>query len=243
MHTAQNVSDPRRDEIVADSIRDHRRAVLTHRTAQGWRTYKSHFQSGSESAENVVLLLDTSEEELAIAPQVGQTIGVTFRLGQNKCGFSAVILEVRVPSVVLRWPDHLQQLQRRVFERASPPEGSIVAVRFWREDGTSGGVAGERHVRHGQLDDLSAGGMRIKVADPQDVELDQLYRCVFTAYPGAPAMVLEAVLRHREACDRGRASLGFQFIGLETTPDGRRVLERLARIVTQFHRANRRTTR
>jgi hypothetical protein len=80
--------------------------------------------------------------------------------------------------------------------------------------------------------------MRIKVADPKDVELDRTYKCVLTPRPGKPALVLEAVLRHREAGDSGRASLGFQFVGMETTAEGIRLLDRLVRVVNHFHRAH-----
>jgi hypothetical protein len=49
--------------------------------------------------------------------------------------------------------------------------------------------------------------------------------------------VLDAVLRHREAAEQGRASLGFQFVGMETTPEGLRLLDRLVRIVNHFQRS------
>jgi hypothetical protein len=111
-------------------------------------------------------------------------------------------------------------------------------VRFWREAAGGDASTDARNVRHGQLEDISAGGMRIKVADPKDVSLDRTYRCVFTPRPGKPSLVLDAVLRHREAVDQGRASLGFQFVGMEATPEGLRLLDRLVRIVNHFQRSN-----
>jgi hypothetical protein len=80
--------------------------------------------------------------------------------------------------------------------------------------------------------------MRIKVADSKEVQLDRTYRCVFSPRAGKPSLVLDAVLRHREAGDQGRAALGFQFVGMETTQDGLRLLDRLVRIVNHFQRSH-----
>jgi c-di-GMP-binding flagellar brake protein YcgR len=145
--------------------------------------------------------------------------------------------------ITLRWPDHLQQLQRRVYERARPPKDAIIAVRFWREEVASGSAAEARCVRHGQLEDISAGGMRIKVARPNEIELGATCRCAFAPRPGKPSLVLDALVRHREAAGSGRASIGFQFVGLETTVEGRQLLDRLARTVSQFQRARSRSRR
>jgi len=80
--------------------------------------------------------------------------------------------------------------------------------------------------------------MRIKVADSKEVQIDRTYRCVFTPRSGKPSLVLDAVLRHREAVNQGRASLGFQFVGMETTHDGLHLLDRLVRIVNHFQRSH-----
>jgi len=140
-------------------------------------------------------------------------------------------------AVVLRWPSQVQQLQRRVFERSTPPPGTIIAVRFWRAQPADQRASDERDVRYGQLEDLSAGGMRIKLARPADIEAGALYCCTFSPKQGKPPFFVDAVLRHREAAEQNRASLGFQFVGLEATADGRRTLDRLARLVSYFQRA------
>jgi hypothetical protein len=143
----------------------------------------------------------------------------------------------------LGWPDHLQQLQRRVYERVRPMRDTVISVRFWREDQATASSVEARDVRHGQMEDLSVGGMRVKAANPAAIEDGQTYRCVFAPKPGKPSFVLDALIRHHEDADQGRASIGFQFIGLEATPEGRRTLERLARTVTQLQRARSRSRR
>jgi len=54
---------------------------------------------------------------------------------------------------------------------------------------------------------------------------------------------VDGLIRHRQAADQGRACIGVQFVGLEATPEGRRVLARIARTVTQFQRTRARMRR
>ncbi len=245
MSGTRAVAADERDEILRDAVSHQWRTVLTRRTPEGWRTYNSAFASGSRASETIVVRVGSpSDDAPATVLQPGETLGVTFRLGHKKCMFSSVLQSIQQRKETalfrLRWPDHLHQLQRRAYNRVCPPKGSVVAVRFWHEDTEPEGARGARTIRHGQLEDVSAGGLRIKVADPKDMHIGRTYRCVFSPRPGAPPLILEATLRQREAAEKGRASLGFQFMGLQTSPEGRRTLDRLARIVSQFQNAHRR---
>jgi hypothetical protein len=58
--------------------------------------------------------------------------------------------------------------------------------------------------------------MRLKVADAVSVELERTYKAVFTPRHGRPALILDSILRHREAIENGRASLGFNSSGLNS---------------------------
>ncbi len=243
MSATQTIAAPRQDQILEDSVRQQRPLVLTHNSPDGWRTFRAVFAAFADGAPTLTVSVDLRGDQVpATLPSVGATLGGTFRLGHKKCMFSTVLLNTQRRAEEIVWtvrkPEQLQQLQRRAYERALPPKGAIVAVRFWREVPGHDAATDSRAVRHGQLEDISAGGMRIKVADPKDVELDKTYKCAFAPRSGKPALVLDAVLRHREAGDSGRASLGFQFVGLETTAEGLRQLDRLVRIVNHFHRAH-----
>lgn len=227
-----------RDEILGSAAQRRLKAVLTLRLENGWRTYKCWFVSGE--GHDVLLRLASEDVDTALRDATGDmAIGVTFRFGHKKCLFSSKIVEmydgpdhVRVH---VRYPHEMQQLQRRVYERAEPPAGTIVPVRFWcldvahEEDGRS-------DVRHGQLEDLSAGGMRIRTSDLADIHVGGLYRCVFAPSPGASPILVDSTLLHHEATDKGRAALGFHFMGLEATPEGKKTLERIVRLVKQFQR-------
>lgn len=234
------------DQVLIDSIRQQRPIVLTQSTPEGWRTLKASFLTGSpELGEFTVRAVPEPDQLIGSPPDKGVRLGGTFRMGHKKCMFTSEVRGARAQAaacdLVLSWPDQVQQLQRRAYERAVPPQGTVIAVRFWREGGEN--QSASRVIRHGQLEDISCGGIRIRVPDPMDVQVGCTYKCVFTPRQGKPALVLDTILRHREGAESGRASLGFQFVGLETSVERLRTLDRLARLVRHFQRSKARPLR
>lgn len=238
----QRLVEDHKDHILEESIRDERHLVLTERSSQGWRLWKSRFVTGSKAAANLLVKLRLDEGNTHTL-EAGSNVGVTFRTGHMKCMFRSTVEHVQHRPdgdvLKLRWPENIQRLQRRIFERTTPPRGQVVAVKFWRVEPSDpfNPTASPASVRHGQMEDLSAGGLRIHVADPGDVQLGTTYRCSFAPNQGAPHIVVESILLHKEAADRARSSLGFQFVGLDTSQEGRKTLERLAKIVSQYQRS------
>lgn len=242
------VADARRDQVLQDSIDRGVRAVIAHRPTDRWLSHKAIFVCGSADSGQLGLHMPPTHDSSASAcPKVGDSVGVTFRLNHKKCMFHSLVLALNRqegdPLLTVRWPGALLQLQRRAYDRATPPRGEIVAVRLWRDDMSRENVSGKADVRNAQMVDLSAGGLSVTVADDDVFELGATYRCVFTTSPGAPSILLEATLRHRTVDDRQRACLGFQFLGLETTVDGSRVLGRLADAVRTFKNMETRSRR
>lgn len=254
MNAVRVIRKPQSDRIIAESVDQKRRLVLTHESPQGWRTFNSTFVSGYESARTIQVSAQIPADVVPSGiPRAGDTLGVTFRVGHKKCMFASRLTSLErfgtEMIVILPWPDQVHQLRRRAYERAKPPEGVEIPVRLYRIGVSSdspldlhAGVEA-RTVLYGQLEDLSAGGIRITVADVADYQLGSTYRCSFAPRPGKPPLVLDTLLRHRGTAEEGRATVGFQVVGLESTPEGQRVLERLGRTVTQFQRAHARKKR
>ncbi|MCH7807787.1 MAG: PilZ domain-containing protein [Planctomycetes bacterium] len=254
MTTTKATTQAQCEQALTDALRRRDRAVVTLHHEDGWRTHKATFLFGSRPAGRIGLRLAvTAQDNMTDLPQPGETLGVTFRAGHKKCMFASTMQSAQWDDgtadrpagilVTVLWPDHLQQLQRRAYERAAPPSGTIIPVRFWRENQESNSTGGRAGMRHGQLEDLSAGGMCIVTTDVAEGELERYYRCVFTPKPGGPAVIIDARLRYRETADQGRVRLGFHFVGLETTAEGRRLLTRIARIVARFQRTRSRQHR
>lgn len=242
MATTEALAREQQDHVLQDSIHQQRHLVLTHNGPIGWRTFKASFVSGCpRSGEVTVRVILPDDVNSCDLPKRGDTLGGTFRMGHKKCMFCAKVVSSLLWSseatIVLKWPAQMQQLRRRSYQRVAPPRDQVVAVRFWCETSESQQPADARTVRHGQLEDISCGGLRIKVANVNDLQMEATYKCVFAPRQGKPSLLVDGILRHRQAVEHGRASLGFQFVGLETTQEGMRTLDRLARIVSHFQRA------
>jgi len=237
MSGLQQLAPTQRDEILLDSIRRKVQVALCVQQETGFSRRKGRFLAGSAASDGLKIeVFSASDGDGPLNRD--DRVGVSFRVGHKKCMFRASVedVEPRGRSVVvgMKWPAHLRQLQRRSYERVAPPPGVVIAVRFWRSDGGPTSSGQSRDVRHGQLEDLSAGGLRLLVGDCTGLELEKEYQCIFAARTGDCAVLAPGVLRHIEALPSGRASLGFQFLGLEATEEGTTLLGRIARVVSQF---------
>ncbi len=239
MTRMMQLTDKRTRDLLTDSIEKQAQISVTHRFPDGWRQFRSAFVTCLPDEEKILIATPVVQDEHTPSPPaVGSVLGISFRVGHKKCMFETT----RVPhagetdeAIAIRWPAELQQLQRRAYERSAPPQGSIVSVKFFRTAPEPATPA--RETRYGELEDLSAGGIRVNAANADGLTIGHTFECLFAPRPGAAPICCEVVLKHREAAERGRASLGFQFIGLETSNEGRETLTRLARIASEFQRA------
>ncbi len=231
------VSQCRRDEIIADAALRQTQVVLTRHDDVGWQVQKSRFLGADEQGRRLFVALPSLGGGTGgFVPHCGELLGITFRRGHKKCLFNAKVTSIDDDTSVgleLRWPDELQELQRRAYQRACPPPGRQIEVRFWA--GESDWPDGSPRV--GVLEDISAGGARVRSNDPGDFAPGQSIRLSFALQSKGPELVIDAIFRHRESRTKGVCSLGFQFVGLETTQEGQAMLSRIARVVTDFQRA------
>ncbi len=231
--------DQRKDEILADAVLRELEITITHRITDSWRTYRASFVACDEGKQFICTTKPKPKQDVpAVIPPIGAALGVTFRLGHKKCMFSTtrepVPLECDQNSFAIAWPDHLQHLQRRAYKRVSPPAGVVVSVQFWRVSLPASEDRKKREVYYGELEDISAGGMRVDAAHTAAIDAGQSCECLFVPRPGEAPIILDAILRYKEDAGHDRASLGFQFVGLETSFEGREMLARLARVVSDY---------
>lgn len=250
------VEEVRKNEIIASAIEKETPCVLTRRGDRGWQPCKSRLVSHPEAVGRL-LLSASADTELGTGEPLtpGERVGVTFRRGHKKCMFATTVtgpvaLEPTagdaIECIELQWPEGLQELQRRVYFRATPL-GRRVNVRFW-----PGGVVGRADAERdggtlmvGVLQDLSAGGMRIKTTDvaPDTFAEGDAVGCAFAPKPRGETLILDGTFRHCQVEDDGSASIGVQFVGLEASERGRETLAALARVVTDFQRGQARQQR
>ncbi len=239
----QQLVGQQRDQLLRDAERRKLHVTITHRGDAGWSIFKGCFKSDSSTAQSPTLCICDIQKKPEEWPTENDVVGIAFRVGHKKCMFGAQFRRVESVSgnhlLSLSWPETIQQLQRRAYERVSPPPGVVVSVRF-RPENSSKEDSGRPVMRHGQLENLSAGGVQVSVSNRTEVDHDSTYQVVFAPKSGSPSLVLETILKHCEEVENDRLLLGFQFIGLETTPNGHDLLERLAHAVASFKRMNQR---
>ncbi len=234
-------------DILREAVCRRLHLTLTYRGPAGWRCYKGIFAQAAvgEAILRACIKIDNGPEGYGL-PRAGSALGASFRFGHKKCMFASTLRSVREANegliVTLDAPTRLSHLQRRVFERVTLPPDAAIAVRFWHEHDDAKPPQ-ERDIRYAQLEDLSAGGLRMRGSKVGDLQLHSTFRCAFSLQSNSPTFVLDAVLMHREEVGNGRASLGFHFIGLEATQQGQHDLERLARAVHYLQRQNKQLPR
>lgn len=240
-----------RDELLAESAQQHTQLTLTTKASGRWRTYKSTMLDITRGKRALVVSYPIVKDGESPEFIPGEQIGVTFRHRNRKLLFSAVVFGRGPESegspcsgdptpLLLTWPAQIEQLQRRAYHRVEIPRESPVAIRLWRGSlGPDGGIvpAPSRGVL-GRLLDLSVGGVRVEVAEADDPSLEPNDAAVveFAPEPHQPSITAEVCFRHVQPSSPGWLSLGFQFIGLEVTPNGQAVLARLARTVSRLQR-------
>ncbi len=243
MDRMQYVEPTRRDEILAEAIEKTTPVVVTSRNRTDWVTHKSHFLAAPGLQHHLLITGPLTTKNGAITTLTrGEQIGVSFRRGHKKCLFGSVVedLQEYPQAVVIEWPEQLQEFQRRVYHRSTPPRGVTIEVCLWPADthGHTAPALPPEDACHGTLNDLSVGGIRIKTRTNPSFRIGQTIVCHFVHRRGAPPMSLEAMFRHRQREPNESESLGLQFVGLEATPGGRKRLVRLAQIVSEFQRSH-----
>ena len=251
------VDTQKKNDILAHAIDRGQFCVVTSREDGAWRSAKTKFVKAEDAPDRLFIEAVDAGGDHALSYLSGELVGVNFRRGHRKCLFATTVLgttsiegadESLVNVVELDWPESMQEMQRRAFQRAVPT-GHHVSVRFWE-----GGIAGRKEAEHesrgirtGTLVDLSAGGMRILSADvaPDTFEDGDTIGFSFRPKSRGETIVIDGVFRHLQLTVDGLASIGIQFIGLECTPEGRDLLAVLADVVAEYNRAlnNRRKPR
>lgn len=172
-----------------------------------------------------------------VEPAVGQTVGVSLKLKHHKYVFMAVVADGPAGVLTIERPGHMQRLARRAYQRADIPAGFIVRASFWLgcRQSEPMGATPDRPVWSGRLTNISAGGFMLNTSDKSVDSLeegDQVgVRVLFGA--GQEAIYADAQIRHVKAW-ADMVEIGFQFVGLEHTEDGKRALAAIGQKVVMF---------
>jgi c-di-GMP-binding flagellar brake protein YcgR len=217
--------------------------ITTHQYDQ-WQVYKSNFIAlGNNRLLLAPPVLDTHDGHME--PSQGQELAITFKQGYYKNIFTtrAIAQEryeidpgIFMPVVAVMVPDQLEKIQRRAYTRALVPENERIPVTFQRVSSQSNKSA---ETWQGQLTDLSAGGLGVRIDRGKIASLSEGDQLELRFVPMANQNELLVHVRFRHASDSeqpDQALLGFQLIGQEMNEKGRNTLRRIGRVVHLYQR-------
>jgi len=191
----------------------------------------------------------------------GATVGITFKCGCSDANdrfiFDTRVISIEQPadascigSITLLIPEQIEVVQRRSFERVRVPESMSVDVNIWRRDKVAApdsmGSASVSQAWQGRLVEISAAGLLVAVDFSQgpDLQVGQFIGLRFTPLPHETRLGFNAYVRSLTptASDESLC-VGLEMVGLEASPEGRLVLQRLCNVVEQYSKINAKKSR
>jgi hypothetical protein len=205
-----------------------------------WRLIELHVCGCSD--DFIDLNSQTSCEEL----KEDQPIGICIHLGHFKYLFDSTVqaTEAQGPSwrILLNPPDSAERIERRVYHRQPVPASTTVKVLFWHRgylDASEKEPA--ENYWQGTLLNLSAGGARfeIEIEHKEHFSVGQLLGIQFTPMSYQKPLLLESHIKYaEEQSDNRYFRIGVEFLGLEASPEGRQILDRILEVIGQYETMN-----
>lgn len=245
MAAIRDLSSEQIDEAVAGATEHHVPVTLTIRSGDSWQIFHSRCLALRE--EHMLIEMPRAEGEQP--PQefkAADRVGVSFKFKHHKHIFSATVAgteklplddgaEAQVLSLCS--PTRMKRLQRRAFTRAAVPAGRIVRASFWM-----GGLEAEPRqasaefpVWPAKVVNISAGGVQVSCepAATQMLDPGETMGMHISFGVGQEAVSCDAQFRHAQT-GADEALIGFQFMGLEQTPQGREAMRQISSWIARF---------
>jgi hypothetical protein len=193
--------------------------------------------------------------------QVNQPVGISLKYGYGKFIFETTVVAIQSSNepttcgtISFMVPERIEMIQRRSYFRVEVPSSLKVNVMLWhchaedvsktqqaKSQPTDARHIPKEHYWSGKLTDISAGGVRIIIdaAKKPDFRKGQFVGLRFTPMPYETPLMFDAQIRNvmPTACENG-ICLGMRIVGLEASPEGRQVLQRLCSVAEHYHQIN-----
>ena len=188
--------------------------------------------------------------------RTGQSIGFTFKYGYGReyehFVFDAAVKNVDRASdslcigvMTLTLPEGIEVVQRRSYHRVRVPQNLNVDVNIWSRSSPSKDSTGVSievtQSWKGKLLDISAGGLCVAVdlSEGPGLEAGQFVGLRFTPLHDETVLSFNAYVKSITPDASGNnLCIGMEIIGLEASPEGRLILQRLCNIVDQYSQMN-----
>lgn len=236
-------------------------AIMSYLSKNKWHVAKVLLTGLSGNSLKVESSSPDSQQR-PINIRTNQPVGISFKYGYGKFVFDTTVegfeQSVRSKSeaynggtIVLAAPQRMELVQRRSYFRINVPESLKVKVLIWHRRGKRNQYRRSENTEdqmlncwQGRLMDISAGGAQVVITNEDnstesDFKKGQFAGIRFTPLPYETPIVLNTQVRNVLPTADGKGiSIGLQFVGLEASPEGRRLLTRLASIVERYYQIN-----
>lgn len=190
----------------------------------------------------------TSSSIMHMTRSVGVSLKNGFSDNNDRFVFDTIVSATDFPegssigTITLAMPERIELVQRRNFVRVKVPHSLDVNVRLTRRE-LKGQAMKEfnidaYHAWQGKLIDISAEGLSIAINLEQgpDFEIGQFIKIDFIPIPDETPLVFNAYVRNlSNSADGEFLCMGLEIIGLEASPEGRLVLQRICNTVEQYN--------
>lgn len=204
-----------------------------------WRVLNVRIREFSDDSLTMI-----SEKE-TVDCKIYQPVGICVQVGYYKYLFESTVQSIEQENntlkITLDYPEKVDQMQRRAFERREVPASLKVKALFWHR-----GYMNEENTEQpaeqywqGRLLNLSAGGAQIVVDNEQSEYFHngQIVGVQFTPMSYQKPLLLEGHIRYlMQDPDQQAFRVGVEFLGLEASPEGRETMHRLVEITNEYER-------
>jgi len=238
-------TEPR--EILQIVIREEVPAIMSYLSGGKWHVAKVLLTELGANRLNAQV--EPREKARPINIRAEQPVGVSLKYGYGKFIFETKVLGLE-PSpdatsggtIMLAVPGRIEIVQRRSYFRVEVPGSLRVNVLLWhRGRGVDNGQVPPNRYWQGRLVDISAGGAQIAVdaAEGQDFKNGQFVGLRFTPMPYKMPLMFDGQIRSVLPTVDGKSTcLGLQIVGLEASPEGHQLLQRLCSVAEQYYQIN-----
>lgn len=225
---------------------------MTFLKGHDWQSARVLFTYLEDQRFDIKITPKRKNQEMIFQP--GQSVGMSFKCGYGG-GYDNFIFDTKIFSlnpasgskvdsdICLVIPEQIEIVQRRNYQRVSVPKelGRIDVFAWHHIFGQDNNQILARKDYHFELIDISASGiqMAINTGQKPDFEPGQSICVKFEALPCQTPLVFNAQVKSILPTADGKGTcFGLQTVGLEASPEGRLILQRLCSVVDEYKQMN-----
>jgi hypothetical protein len=257
MAKMQTLSELQIEEVLRDAVDSQAALIVTVCGDNAWLNFHSRIVE-LRGGGLVVEAPTWNDGPGTDAFPPGRVLHLSFRLYAHKYLCNATALQwqrlpvgedPQAPVLCVSKPTKMQRLQRRVCRRHDLPEGHLAPASFWlgEKENEPPEDSPEVPIWHGKVIDFGLYGVKL-VADRNSAEAFELGDRValrFSFGPGEVALYADSVYRYcrpNGGDDEEEVLMGFQFVGLDSTPHGQETFQIVAEKIEELRHAEQPTS-